>query len=178
MKQKDIQDSIINSQPSDADAQSDQLAVLQLKVSELENNWKRALADYQNLQKRFNEEKAQIITYANSTLILKLLFVMDNLEMVAKHSTDQGLILSVKTFSTVLQEEGVEELPVLGKEFNPETMDAIEKVPGEENSVVEVVQKGYVLNKNGVVSKILRPARVKVGSGLANSETTEKEENA
>lgn len=150
---------------TDSKQQDTKMQKLLERVSELENNWKRALADYQNLQKRVAEEKQQIVSYANSTLILKLLFVLDNLEMVEQHSNDQGLSLSVKTFQTVLEEEGVEEIEIDGKEFNPETMDAIEKVPGEENKVVEVLQKGYMLKQ-----KILRPARVKVGNGSDESD--------
>ena len=152
----------------DSIQQDTKLQELQDKVIELENNWKRALADYQNLQKRVAEEKQQIVSYANSTLILKLLFVLDNLEMVAAHTEDQGLSLSIKTFKTVLEEEGIKEVEVFKKDFDPETMDAIEQVPGEENKVVEVLQKGYKLK-----NKVLRPARVKVGNGSSDSADAE-----
>lgn len=154
MANKTTQDS---THTKDTDAKIQQL---QTQVVELENDWKRALADYQNLQKRFVEERQDIINYANSTLILKLLFVLDNLEMVAKHNNDQGLMLSIKTFKSVLEEENVEELNVENKNFDADVMDAIEKIPGPNNKVIEVLQKGYMFK-----GKILRPARVKVGDG-------------
>ena len=59
-----------------------------------------------------------------------------------------------------MESEGVEEIPVRGKKFDPETMDAVEVVPGKQNQVVEVVARGYRL-----YDRVLRPAKVKVGKG-------------
>ena len=52
------------------------------QLAEMESNWKRALADYQNLQKRVAEEKVNFTQFANGTLIRKLLPVLDSLEMI------------------------------------------------------------------------------------------------
>ncbi|MBT6401074.1 nucleotide exchange factor GrpE [candidate division WWE3 bacterium] len=128
------------------------------KITELEANWKRALADYQNLQKRTIEEKEAIVKYSNSSLILRVLPVLDNLELMAKHNKDEGLKMTIGEFQKVLFEEGLEEILVEKKKFDVEKMDAVELVDGEPDKVVEVIQKGYMYK-----SKILRPARVKVG---------------
>jgi len=127
---------------------------------ELENNWKRALADYQNLQKRTLEERTSFLSFANSTVIRKLLPILDNLEMTQKHLEDEGVKMIVKEFSQILSEEGVVEVETEGKDFDPLVMEAVEMVEGPENKVVSVIQKGYFLK-----DKLLRPARVNVGKG-------------
>ena len=134
------------------------ISELEEKVSELENNWKRALADYQNLQKRVAEEREALVTYANLVLISELLPVLDNLELLEKHIDDTGLKLTIKTFKQILENEGVKEIECLGKDFDPALMEAIELVDGKEGKVAEVAQKGYVLK-----DKLIRPAKVKVG---------------
>ncbi len=128
------------------------------KIAELENNWKRALADYQNLQKRVGEEREEIVRFANSMLILRILPILDNLYLMQKHNDDEGLRMTISEFERILVEEGVEEIDSEGKEFDAEKMDALEMVEGEENKVMEVVQKGYMYK-----NKVLRPTRVKVG---------------
>jgi molecular chaperone GrpE len=128
------------------------------RIAELENNWKRALADYQNLQKRVGEEREVLIRFSNATLILRLLPVLDNLQLLAKHTKDEGVLMTIKEFEKVLEEEDVKEIEADGKKFNAEEMDAVEMIKGKPGIVMEIVQKGYMLN-----NKILRPARVRVG---------------
>jgi molecular chaperone GrpE len=133
---------------------------LKLKLDEMENNWKRALADYKNFEKRMNEEKYQIIARANEGMALRMLIILDNLEMVEKHSDDIGLKLTVKEFRQVFKDFGIEEVKVLGEDFDATKMEAIEQVDGGKNKVIEVSLKGYAMNGN-----LLRPAQVKVGKG-------------
>lgn len=128
------------------------------RITELEGNWKRALADYQNLEKRVAEEKESFAKYANATLILRILPILDNLELMAKHNKDEGLRMTIEEFKKTLREEGLEEIKAEDKEFNAEEMDAVEMVEGAPGKVVSVLQKGYMYK-----SKVLRPARVKVG---------------
>jgi len=120
-----------------------EIKALQEKVSEMEGNWKRALADYKNLVERTNKEKKQFIDYANEVLVLKLLAVYDSLEMLGKYNQDQGLVLTIKQFEQVLKEEGLKEIEAIGKEFNANEMEGIEMVPGEKDVVVEVLTKGF-----------------------------------
>ena len=141
------------------------LKELEQKLSEMENNWKRALADYKNLEKRIVEERVDFVSYSTSLLISRLLNVLDNLENLEKHNGDMGLKLTLKEFRQILNEEGLLEIDTLGKDFDSNTMEAIETVEGEERKAVEVVLKGYMLK-----NKLLRPAKVKVGQ-------KQKEEN-
>ena len=128
------------------------------RITELENNWKRALADYQNLQKRVAEERESIVKFANAMLVLRVLPILDSLYAMQKHDDDLGLRMTIKEFEKILDEEGVKEIEAEGKTFDPHMMEAIEKVEGEEGKVMEVSQKGYMYKH-----KVLRPARVKVG---------------
>lgn len=130
------------------------------KLSEMEGNWKRALADYKNLVDRTNKERTQFVDFANEVILSKFLSVFDSLEMLGKYNQDQGLALTIKQFGQVLKESGLEEIDALGKDYSLERMEAIEMVAGEKDKVIEVLTKGFYLK-----SKLLRPARVKVGIG-------------
>ena len=138
----------------------EKIAELNTKVSEMEGNWKRALADYKNLVDRTNKERTQFVDFANEVILSKFLSVYDSLEMLGKYNQDQGLSLTIKQFGQVLKESGLEEVEALGKDYSLESMEAIEMVEGEKDKVTEVITKGFYLK-----SKLLRPARVKVGKG-------------
>ncbi len=131
---------------------------------ELENQLKRALADYQNLEKRIAEEKSNWIKLANKDLILKLLPVLDNLFLAKVHISDEGLNLSIQKFLDVLSSEGVLRIETIGRDFDPHTMECVSVVAGEENKVIEEVRAGFIMNET-----VLRPAQVTVGSAKQNT---------
>jgi len=138
----------------------DEVVFLKEQLSEMELNWKRALADYKNLVDRSNKERKQFTEFANEILIMKFLVVYDSLDMLGKYNSDQGLQLTIKQFGQVLKEEGLKEIEALGKDYDVNEMEAIEMVEGEKDKVTEVLTKGFYLRE-----KLLRPARVKVGKG-------------
>jgi molecular chaperone GrpE len=129
------------------------------QVAELDQKWKRALADYQNLEKRTHTDRQTFVKIANLSLIAHLLPVIDDLERATQHLKDQGLEMILKQLMTVLKNEGVMEIDANGKEFDPNLMECVEKQEGEENVVVEVTTKGFTLH-----DMIIRPAKVVVGS--------------
>lgn len=135
----------------------------QPRIEALEAKWKRALADYQNLEKRIEKEKHDFIRFASAHLISQLVNVLDDLERAQSHNHDTGLKLIYDKLKDILKAEGLEEMKVSGQPFNPETMEAIERIAGKPNQVMGVVTKGYTLN-----SKVLRPAKVKVGNAASN----------
>lgn len=151
-----IQD--VQNNNSVADTASDEILKLKERIAELENNWKRALADYKNLEKRMVEERTNFVDFANATIILRVLPVVDNLEMLEAHINDMGLKLTIKEFKQILQDENVKETDCTGKSFDAATMEAVELGNGEKDTVIEVIRKGYLFK-----DKLLRPARVKVG---------------
>ncbi len=135
------------------------VAQLQDQLATLDANWKRALADYQNLVKRVEADKAEIMKLASLNVINKLLPSLDILELAASHSQDPGIIMAVKQFHQVLAEQGLEEIvPQVGDHFDPNLHECTETVAGDANdTIAEVVTKGYKIN-----GFTLRPSRVKV----------------
>jgi molecular chaperone GrpE len=127
-------------------------------VEEWKAKYVRVLADYQNLEKRTAERVTEVRQYAAESVLSRLLPVVDTFGMVTNHIKDPGLALAYKELLSVLTEQGVEKIEVLGREFDPMEMDCIEVVPGKDNEVVEEVQAGYRFR-----GKVLRVARVKVG---------------
>jgi len=134
---------------------------LKKEIVTLTESWKRALADYQNLQKRYDRERADFVQFASAGLILRLIEVLNHLEKAAENLKDKGLDIIVTEFKKVLTENGLEEIKSQGEKFDPNFMEAVEVVEGkDEGKVAEVVSKGYLLN-----GKVLLPAKVKVFKG-------------
>ena len=121
----------------------------------------RALADYKNLEKRFDEEKKEFVKYANKELLIRLIPALDTLFLAGKYTSDEGIRLTVKTVLDALKDVGVEKIGAEGAEFNPEFMEAVDTGEGEENKVIEEVRPGFMLN-----GKVIRPAQVKVGKKI------------
>jgi len=120
----------------------------------------RALADYDNLNKRVDRERQDLIKIASVGVIIKLLPVIDNLESAQVHLKDQGLAISILEFKKVLSEEGLVEIkPKIGESFDENTMEAIEVVPGtSDNTIAETILIGWKFEDGTVV----RHAKVKV----------------
>lgn len=125
----------------------------------------RLAADFQNFRRRVEKEKGDIYAYANERLIAELLSVVDNFDRaLSVESSDKnlqnGMELVLKQLTDVLVQNGLEEIVAVGSEFDPNFHHAVimEKVDtGSSGHVVQVLQKGYLLNK-----KVIRPAMVKV----------------
>lgn len=128
---------------------------------ELQEKYYRALADYRNLEKRIQKERQVFTQLATASLIDKILGYLDNLDRAINFHPETWLKSLRQQLFDVLSTEGVEEIEAFKLQFNPETMDCVEVVPGNQNIVKNVIQKGYRLN-----GKIIRPARVEVGSGV------------
>ena len=128
------------------------------RLEEITNQYRRILADYQNLEKRVREEKSDWIKSANLSLLQRLLPTLDMLEMTAKHNTDKTLELVITVYKDALKGEGVEKIETVGKVFDPSLMEAVEIIDGNANIVIEERRPGYLL-----YGKLLRPAEVAVG---------------
>lgn len=128
-------------------------------LENLENQLKRALADYQNLEKRVSNEKSEWIKISNKDLLLRLLPGLDSLILAQKHTEDEGVKVSIKHFLDILEGEGVKKIETIGKDFDPKLMEAVSTKEGEDGKVIEEVRAGYTLFDN-----VLRPAQVIVGN--------------
>lgn len=125
---------------------------------ELENQLKRAVADYKNLERRAEEERREVIRYANKDLIINLLPAFDALFLAAKFTQDQGVKLTAQRILEVLRENGIEKVETNNVQFNAEEMECVEVVPGEKDKVIEEIRPGFK-----IYGKLIRPANVKVG---------------
>lgn len=134
------------------------------QVAHYKDKYLRALADYQNLEKRTAENTERIRKFAAESLISKLLSVLDSMEKAESHLKDPGLSLALKEFRTVLTQNGLVRIVTSGRDFDPNEMECIEVTEGKENKVVEESLPGYRLH-----GKVIRPARVKVGKDNTNT---------
>lgn len=141
----------------------DKIQVLQDQLGEAEAGWQRAVADYQNLEKRQAKDREEIVKLANTVLINKFLGVLDDLERAKEHCQDQGLDLVINQFRAVLSSEGVEEIKVEAEVFDPHRMECVATVADQDQEperVVKVTKKGYLYKDGQGYEQILRPAGV------------------
>jgi molecular chaperone GrpE len=151
------EDEIVEAQTEVSDEENP-CSELEEKLVDSDNKYKRALADYQNLEKRVRDEKADWIKGANNNLLQRLLPLLDTLLLASTHSEDKTLHVVATMFTDVLKSEGVEKIETVGKHFDPNTMEAVEIIVGDDNIVMEERRAGYTL-----YGKLLRPAEVAVG---------------
>ena len=118
----------------------------------------RSLADYSNLEKRIESQRQMFVTLATTSILVKMVEVLDDFHLAQKHLNDPGLKMAIDKFDSVLKIEGLEEINPVGLEFDPQSMECIETTKGKENFVVDVKKLGYKLNGH-----IIRPAQVSVG---------------
>jgi molecular chaperone GrpE len=130
---------------SQANQLQEQVASLQAKLNQTQEQEKRALADYQNLVRRVQEERLQSIKMANRELLSALLQPLEHLELAAEQLADKGLKMALNQLRRTLAEFGLEEIEVQGKKFDLETMEAAEGSQ-EGGRVTQVLRQGYRLN--------------------------------
>lgn len=127
----------------------------------------RLMADFQNYRKRADKEKSEIYARANENIMLGLLTVIDNFERAIEHESKdekyaEGMQLIFKQLIDVLKASGLEEIKALDEDFDPNIHNAVMTCDSDEHEsgkVVEVLQKGYLLN-----GRLLRASMVKVSN--------------
>src|SRR3972149_4489631 len=113
------------------------------EIGEWKGKYLRALADYQNLEKRIQTVRQEEARFAAKNLIIKILPVSDTLYKADKLLNDQGLKLALKQLQDTLVSEGVEKIEVIGKKFDPQTMECIEVVESDkEDEVITEIRAG------------------------------------
>jgi molecular chaperone GrpE len=155
------------------------------KAGEYLAAWQRTQADFVNYKRRNEQERQDFNSFANANLLRSVLPVLDDLERALDAVPEahvgedwvEGIRLVERKFKTVLEGQGVKPILSLGMAFDPHYHEALRKDKGQEGMVIGELQKGYMLN-----DKLLRPARVVVGSGEnaaseKEADTKEEEEN-
>ncbi len=149
----------------------EQFEELKALAAKADENWERLVrttADFDNFKKRVAREKTEAIQFANSSLLQKLLPVMDSFEMALSalqttkdeksSSLQAGIMMVQSQLKNILAESGMEEIDATGKPFDPTQHEAVsqqETADVPEGQVVQQVRKGYKLRE-----RLLRPASV------------------
>lgn len=144
---------------------------LQAEVEKFKDLALRSRAEFDNYRKRAVREKEEAIRYANSSLLEKLLPVLDNFELglgVAKNSPEgasivEGLDMVRKQMDDFLRDHGVELLVTEGQAFDPNLHEAVGQEASEtveEGHIVRQLRKGYKIKE-----RLLRPSIVIVSKG-------------
>jgi len=139
--------------------------------------WQRAQADFINYKRRREQEDEEARKFANSTLILSLLPILDDLERAlaaipprqARLGWVEGIRLIERKLRTTMEAQGLSPIRALGEPFDPHFHEAVMQRKGKEGIVVEEIQKGYQLH-----DRVIRPSKVVVGSGEEDEEGGEK----
>ncbi len=143
---------------------------LEQKVEELNDKYLRLYSEFDNYRKRTSKERIDLQLSASKDLILELLPVVDDFERAIQSfkehklsaEAQKGVELIYNKLVNILKKKGVEPIDVVNKDFDTDIMEAVTNVPaGDEmkGKVVDVIQKGYMLNGN-----VLRYPKVVVGS--------------
>lgn len=149
-------------------AQADTIESLRAELEQLRAQSLVERADLENQRKRLERDVRNACRFANKQLLGDLLPVFDSLEAAlnaapADDPLRDGVVLTLRELSRVCENNGlVEVVPNPGDAFDPERHQAMSAVPSEDiapGGVVQVFQKGYVLNE-----QLLRPAMVAVAA--------------
>ena len=167
---------ITENEEVDVDTLKQALAEEKEKSEKYMANWQRAEADFINYKKRTEQAKQDLVSFANSVLILNLLPVMDDLDRafnslpskLEKLDWVNGIRHIQHKLHTIMESQGLSQIECIGKCFDPCFHEAVAHLEGEEGIVISEVQKGFQLK-----DKILRPSHVVVGKG---NETKVEEE--
>ena len=143
-------------------------------------SWQRCQADSANYKQRSQQEKGEIIEFANSALICNLLPIMDDLERafasvpaeLEGSSWTEGIRLIYNKLKTTLETQGLTAIEARGEPFDPRLHEAVMQQDGKEGMVIEELQKGYKFKE-----KVIRPSLVTVGRGRKRrrDQTNQKE---
>jgi len=143
---------------------------LNAELAESKDKYIRLSAEFDNYRKRTSKERVELIQSAGKDVITKLLSTVDDFDRALKAMETATDVESIKTgidivnnkFRQTLEQQGLKEMDVLGKEFDADLQEAITAIPAPtpdlKNKVIDVIEKGYYLN-----DKVIRHAKVIIG---------------
>ena len=139
----------------------------QQELDELNDRYKRVLAEFENYKKRSGKERETLYNSILSDIVEVFLPIVDNLENALKIETQdieykKGIELVLKQFKDILKSKGVEEILAIGETFDPALHEAVSSVQDPDKNAQEIVQeyrKGYRIG-----SKVIRHSMVVVAN--------------
>ncbi len=144
----------------------EKISEIQSVADKNQDSFLRSQAEMENMKKRFQKEKQELVKYGNEALAKQLLPVADNLEKALDHADDEnaldalreGVDLTLKGLMSVLEKAGVEVVKAVGEPFDPNFHEAVSEQADDRaapGTVLQELQKGYLLNQ-----RLIRPAMV------------------
>ena len=137
-------------------------------IEELKKDNLRVLADSENFKKRLLREKEEYFKFATSAILEEIIPVMDNLDLALAHGRQaeackdlvMGVEMTMNIFLDTMKKHGLEQIAAVDVPFDParhEALGQVERDDVDENTVCQMLQKGYLLKE-----RLLRPAKVMV----------------
>ncbi|MBT3474637.1 MAG: nucleotide exchange factor GrpE [Thaumarchaeota archaeon] len=141
----------------------DGIKKLQEENSDLKDKWQRALADYQNLERRTQVEISQRVSSKTNDLLLNFINIYEDFvraeNSLSKEKIDtSGIIAVIKNMESLLFENNIKPIDAIGKIFDPQIHEAVSMIVNEtldEGTITQEVSKGYISGK-----AILKPSKV------------------
>src|SRR5262245_23350979 len=152
-------------EPGTTPSPAELLREAELKAAEHHDAWLRAKAEAENIRKRASEDVSKAHKYGIEKFAADLLAVKDSLEaaLATENATPEslrsGVEVTLRQLQSVLERQSIREIDPAGQKFDPHRHQAISMLPSEKepNTVINVLQKGYLLH-----DRVLRPALVTV----------------
>jgi molecular chaperone GrpE len=145
-----------------------ELEAAEQRATEAEAGWQRARADFANLKRRSEEQRAESASIAGDRLLIRVLDLTDDFDLAVEHVPEEakgspwveGIGAIDRKLRALLEAEGIKAMAGEGEPFDPQTQQAIsyedtEDVP--EGTVIKVLQRGFTIR-----DRVLRPALVAV----------------
>lgn len=141
---------------------------LATELAELNQRFLRVAADFDNYKRRTVQEKEDLVKYSNTKIIGELLPVLDAFQLALKNPGEsqeaqnviKGVEMLYRQILQVLEQAGMSKIEAVGQPFDPKLHEAIMQVEDDsvpEDTVVEELRAGYILNE-----RVIRPSMVKV----------------
>lgn len=146
-----------------------ELAEALAQVADLRDQVLRRSADFDNLRRRTQREREELLRYASERVLTDTLEILDDMDRALEHAKDEsgplveGMRMVQQRLHGMAARHGVVEVECAGQEYDPNVAEALQQIQDPSvprNTVVQVFQKGYRLH-----DRLLRPARVVVATG-------------
>jgi len=159
----EAQKNIIEKTTETLDKDTEFMKKLEAENSDLKDKWQRALADYQNLERRTQVEISQRVSNKTNDLLLNFINIYEDF-VRAEHSLSKekidtsGITAVIKNMESLLSENNIKSIDAVGEIFDPQIHEAVSMVVDEtldEGTITQEVSKGYMSGK-----AILKPSKV------------------
>jgi len=142
----------------------------EVKAAEYLDGWQRAKAEFSNYKKRVIRDRDQVNKDAVGKVVKNYLSVVDDLERALKdkpagsenEAWANGIELIYRKLVTILENDGVTPMNVMGEMFDPNLHEAVAQIASPDHKsgqIIDVIQTGYIIGE-----RVLRPARVCIAS--------------